>query len=89
MAEVTAQYILETLDREIGDSFCEKCGCKKILRGPYDEYGLPLAPDEEVCEFGLDHPADGERCPKHRAYLDLVESADELAGKIMNGGREI
>ena len=88
MAEVTAQYILETLDREIGDSFCEKCGCKKILRGPFDEYGLPLAPDEEVCEYNLDHPAD-DRCPKHRAYLDLVESADELAGKIMNGGREI
>jgi len=41
-----------------------------------------------VCEYNLDHPAD-DRCPKHRAYLDLVESADELAGKIMNGGREI
>ena len=71
-----------------GDSFCEKCGFKKILRGPFDEYGLPLAPDEEACEYNLDHPAD-DRCPKHRAYLDLVESADELAGKIMNGGREI
>ncbi len=40
-----------------------------------------------MCEYNLDHPAD-DRCPKHRAYLDLVESADELAGKIMNGGRE-
>lgn len=75
MAEVTAQYILETLDREIGESFCDNCFRK-------------LSEDDDECEYGLEHPAD-DRCPKHRAYLDLVESADELAGKIMNGGREI
>ena len=87
MSEVTAQLILETFDREIGESFCSRCGFKKTLRGPFDEYGLPLAPDERVCEFGLDHPADGTRCPKNRAYLDLNDSAEELAKKIQDGGR--
>lgn len=70
--------ILEDYDEYIGAVFCGWCEWKGKTSGRKDDTGIALEPDEEVCQYGCDHPSD-ERCARHRKYIELMEKADEVA----------